>query len=138
MDEKRTSPDPSGSPYAVQSTYIKPQHRKPHDPDVTFEEYYYYAQRTREEELTLEVPSLNWREIVLRKKNTHNEISGDSGMYVSEDKLADTKNRLEITDEEWTNASRMFRTASTGACKLNDKCNLPLHAGANVLRKASI
>jgi hypothetical protein len=117
MDEKRTSPDPSSSPDAVQSTYIKPQHRKPHDPDVTFEEYYYYAQRTREEELALEAPSLNWREIVLRKKTNHNEINGDSGMNVSEDKLADTKNRLEITDEEWTNASRMFRTASTGACK---------------------
>ena len=117
MDEKRSSPDPSSSPDALQSTYIKPQYRKPHDSDVTFEEYYYYAQRTREEELTYETPGLSWREIVLRKKTTHNEVNGDSGAHVSEDILADTKNRLTITDEEWTNASRMFRTASTGACK---------------------
>ena len=33
------------------STAIKPQQRALHDPDVTFEEYYYYAQQTRAEEL---------------------------------------------------------------------------------------
>jgi hypothetical protein len=134
MDEKRISTDPPSSLDVVRSGYIKPQHRKPHDPDVSFEEYYYYAQRTRKEEMTLEAPSLRWREVLLRKKTVHNEINGDSGMYVSEDILADTKHRLEITDEEWTNASRMFRTASWGACK----CAVhPCIADINVL-EASI
>lgn len=32
------------------STTIRPQHRRLHDPSVTFEEYYYYAQQTRAEE----------------------------------------------------------------------------------------
>ena len=114
MDEKDNISDTLSPPAVTQAVYIKPQHRKPHDPDVKFEEYYYYAQKTRQEELTLESPSINWLQVVLRKKSVHNEINAE---YVSEDKLADSKNRLEITDEEWTNASRMFRTAGWGACE---------------------
>ena len=32
------------------NTYVSPQHRLLHDPSVTFEEYHYYALRTRAEE----------------------------------------------------------------------------------------
>lgn len=32
------------------NAYIRPQHRKPHDSSVTFEEYYYYAELARAEE----------------------------------------------------------------------------------------
>jgi hypothetical protein len=52
-------------------TYIKPQTRKAHNADVKFEEYHYYAQRTREEEKTLDTPKAMWKEIVLRKKGQH-------------------------------------------------------------------
>ena len=119
MEEKPSPTDSPGSQeLAVSSTYIKPQARKTHDPDVKFEEYYYYAQRTREEERTLESPHLNWREIVLRKKNAGNE---DPNAHLSQNlraaSFANTTNRLEISDEEWTNASRAFRTASAGACE---------------------
>lgn len=50
----------TASPAGVVSTYIKPQGRKPHDPDVKFEEYYYYAQKTREEEKAYVAPKTNW------------------------------------------------------------------------------
>jgi hypothetical protein len=53
----------------VVQTYIKPQTRKAHDADVKFEEYHYYAQRTREEEKAFEPPKVTWREILLRKKS---------------------------------------------------------------------
>ena len=33
--------------------FIRPQDRRLHDPEVTFEEYHYYALRTRAEEKTL-------------------------------------------------------------------------------------
>jgi hypothetical protein len=95
-------------------TYIKPQGRKPHDPDVTFEEYYYYAQRTRAEEAAIEAPKTDWREILLRKKKSAEGQTPVS--HLTADDFANREHRLEISDEEWTNASRMFRTASWGAC----------------------
>lgn len=122
MEEKPSSTDsPSTPDVVVASTYIKPQGRKPHDPDVRFEEYYYYAQRTREEEKTFEPPTTNWREILLRKKKAHdggNEgPSAHSTHHLTGKDFADRTHRLEISDEEWTNASRAFRTASWGACE---------------------
>jgi len=104
----------------VPSTYIRPQDRKVHDPDVPFEEYHYYALKTREQQRSLEPPKLNWREIVLRKKAT-NEIENEHIHVYSDEKVIYGSNRVEITDEEWTNASRAFRTASTGACELNSR-----------------
>ncbi|UNI24693.1 hypothetical protein JDV02_010421 [Purpureocillium takamizusanense] len=100
--------------------YVKPQLRKTHDPDVTFEEYHYYAKKTREEELTLEAPKTNWKGLVMKKK-TIPSGEGDASTHAAarmptEEELANRTNRLEITDEEWTNASRAFRTASGGAC----------------------
>ena len=124
-EEKRTSSDltpPAPPPPAAESkalgtrTYIKPQHRKPHDNTVTFEEYHYYAHKTREEEQGLESVSTSWREIVLRKKKAHNITSAD-GDAPTVDPKTDFSHRLEITDEEWTNASRAFRTAGWGACE---------------------
>lgn len=115
MDEKINRAHSPSSFDIVPSTYIKPQHRVPHDPDVTFEEYHYYAQRTRQGEKHLDAPRLNWREVLLRKKNAYHAGNEDPSEQFSEEKLA-KRNRLEITDEEWTNASRAFRTASWGAC----------------------
>lgn len=97
------------------STYIKPQHRRPHDPSVTFEEYHYYALKTRVEEQDLESTKTSWREIVLRKKTPAHEDGQEQP--VQDPSEIDFSHRLEITDEEWTNASRAFRTASWGACK---------------------
>ena len=107
MDEK---PKPStASQEVVQDTYIKPQARKPYDPDVTFEEYHYYANKTREEESTYEPPKFSLRDIVSKP-----DLAEES--HLSARDFAD-ENRLHISDEEWTNASRSFRSASWGACK---------------------
>ena len=101
----------------VSNSYIKPQLRKSHDPDVKFEEYHYYAQRTRAEELKLLKTSTNWMNLIMRKDANNANSNGSSDNKVpSEQDLANRTNKLEITDEEWTNASRAFRTASTGAC----------------------
>ena len=115
MDDKHDSGGSAGTQDLVSSTYIKPQARRPHDPDVTFEEYHYYALKTREEEKTLESPKLNWREVVLRKKKAGDHEPSEP--TVAEEKLGSQSNRLEISDKEWTDASRAFRTASWGACK---------------------
>ncbi|KAH9822905.1 amino acid transporter [Teratosphaeria destructans] len=123
LKSEESPPDTGSNP----STYIRPQARKLHDPAVSFEEYHYYAVRTREEELHLPAPKTNWREILLRKKPA-TELQPDTnaprGVPDNEkyDKpppdinLANPQRRLEITDEEWTNASRAFRSASWGAC----------------------
>jgi hypothetical protein len=101
--------------------FIKPQERKTHDPDVLFEEYHYYALKTREEEDTLVAPSSTWREVVLRKKNPAGPGNDQGALepsgQLTEANFANVSNRLDITDEEWTNASRAFRTASWGACE---------------------
>jgi hypothetical protein len=125
LDEKDKAASDSETPpayaeqTAVPSTYIKPQGRKAHDRAVEFEEYHYYAHKTREEEKTLESPILNWREVVLRKKNAPGTELAEPATQIqlTEANFANRSNRLEISDEEWTNASRAFRTASWGACE---------------------
>lgn len=113
MDEKFNSKQSCHLDEQVaESIYIKPQARKLYDPEVTFEEYYYYAQKTREEEEQLEAPKLQWRELMSGKSVSHNA----SGDQTQTDRLfANRESRLQISDEEWTNASRSFRTASAGA-----------------------
>lgn len=118
MDEKGSAGSRDGNQVA-QSNYIKPQARLLHDPAVTFEEYQYYARRTREEEKHLESPKLRWREIINRK-NTEDARQINAGLdhnawKVPEVNFANESNRLQVTDEEWRNASRAMRTASSGA-----------------------
>ncbi|KAH8673403.1 hypothetical protein BX600DRAFT_535999 [Xylariales sp. PMI_506] len=114
-----SDPEDQGAINASQNgAYIKPQARKLHDTNVKFEEYYYYAQRTREEQNALEDHKTNWREFLFRKKKdpagaTH---GSDAVATVKGDQFNTAQSRLEISDEEWTNASRAFRTASWGAC----------------------
>ena len=130
MEEKSSSVDsPNNSKDVVAasgSNYIKPQGRKPHDPDVMFEEYHWYAKRTREEEKNFVSPKLAWREILLRKKNAteNGEVEVNHSAHLTEKDFGNTAHRLEISDEEWTNASRMFRTASWGAGQSNYSLSL--------------
>lgn len=109
------SPDSHGFG-VVQSTYIKPQARKLHDANITFEEYNYYAEKTREEEKHLESPKLNWRALWNRKtKNDAGPDANGVGPKQIDLNLAKEENRLAISDQEWTDASRAFRSASWGA-----------------------
>ena len=128
MAEKQDPIDSPNRQSAISTTAIKPQARKPHDPLVTFEEYHYYALRTRQEEQTYEAPNTNWKEIVLRKKSPNDVGNNDSALPAStERKLSQSSNHLDISDEEWTNASRAFRTASWGACESNYEHIKPVH-----------
>ncbi|KAJ5309609.1 uncharacterized protein N7443_002070 [Penicillium atrosanguineum] len=96
---------------------LRPQHRKLHDRSVTFEEYHYYAQRTRAEEDLLTEKETGVLSIIFPSKNdsgvqpeTKNVTRDASTMNISS-----VENRRLITDEEWINASRALRTASRGA-----------------------
>lgn len=92
--------------------YIPPQARKLHDPEVTFEEYHYYATKTRAEQDTLDSPAVKWLQLLGGKKEQNNP---EQELHLAQVNLANQKERLTITDIEWTNASRAFRTASWGA-----------------------
>ncbi|KAI2637461.1 transmembrane amino acid transporter protein-domain-containing protein [Xylaria nigripes] len=102
MAEKSELSSPSPS---APTSYFPPRLRKVHDSKVTFEEYYYYAQRTREEQQLLEAPQWQWLSL-FSHKNTADAI---------QEKNSGPSNDQIVTDEEWTNASRAFRTASWGA-----------------------
>ena len=112
MSEKTQVRDPSTSPPspppppAYPASYYPPRQRKVHDSAVTFEEYHYYAQQTRDEQLLLEAPEWQWRTLLGKKKaNAEHEAGHHSG----------PRNGQLVTDEEWIDASRALRTASWGA-----------------------
>lgn len=99
-----------------ETTAIRPQQRKLHDPDITFEEYYYYAQQTRAEELT---HPRHGHETTLWSLIFPSKSDGGVEQVQSE---GDTKRNLSnpnvrsyVSDEEWANASRALRTATRGA-----------------------
>ncbi|KAJ7234650.1 putative amino acid transporter [Mycena rebaudengoi] len=85
---------------------IPPRARGLHDPDITFEEYYYYAQLTRAEEDSQTVTGYetNLLSLVFPSKSQGGVVKEKSA---SSDAV--------ISDEEWTNASRALRTATRGA-----------------------
>ncbi|MCJ1307481.1 hypothetical protein MMC25_001127 [Agyrium rufum] len=100
------------------STYIKPQARKMYDSAVTFEEYHHYALKTRALEQEYVSPKLRWRQIITRSRDSVEDVNVAEHENVpdhTEINFAKRNNRIEITDEEWSNASRAYRTASWGA-----------------------
>ncbi|KAL1964898.1 hypothetical protein VTN77DRAFT_6251 [Rasamsonia byssochlamydoides] len=119
MDPEKPSGDSSTDTPPRPSTFIKPQHRRLHDPDVTFEEYHYYALKTREEEKKTAAsasPTTTFWKTLFSGHPKQDESENSAPQKELTVNLADRANRLEITDEEWTNASRMMRTATAGAC----------------------
>lgn len=101
--------------------YTRPQMRLLHDPDVSFEEYYYYAQQTRAEEnanqhrlaageargiMSIIMPTKGGKSAIISEKG---------GGHVPAVNFSDRGNRATVSDEEWTNASRAMRTATIGA-----------------------
>ena len=83
--------------------------------------YYYYALKTREEQAALTSPKLNVRRLLGKKDGSDAHDAGDSNGTHSPSKdhtevnFANRESRAEISDREWTDASRAFRTASAGA-----------------------
>jgi hypothetical protein len=102
-----------------------------HDPAVTFEEYRYFAELTRAEELETaqtEPSSTSIMQTIFPTKSSAgvkpiSTSPGSPGSSINgEDEKAlspmnaDRQHRLTISDTEWTNASRAMRTASGAAC----------------------
>ena len=96
---------------------IRPQHRRLHDPNVTFEEYLHYAQLTRAEEDRSVAKETGILSIIFPSKNDKGvqQVTENASRDASKINTSDMANRMTITDEEWTNASRALRTASRGA-----------------------
>jgi len=98
------------------SVAIKPQQRALHDRDVTFEEYYYYAQQTRAEELTHPKTGHEtslWS--LLFPSKSDGGVQQVSAGDEAKRNLSSLKVRAYVSDEEWANASRALRTATRGA-----------------------
>ena len=101
------------------------------DPSITFDEYRYYAELTRNEEretAKTEPATVGIMQMLFPTKSSPGvqQISaspgsrGSSGDGIEEKELSPVKSdrqiRVSITDTEWTNASRAMRTASGAAC----------------------
>lgn len=125
-------------------TFIPPSQRKTYDPDVSFEEYQHYAKLTRQQEEEDHksgeakpsflqsvfrrgpAPAPPEHRNSIQSQNTLHSPNGSSSEKAVEADLANgngkTERRLSrnsghmvITNDEWQNASRAFRTASWGA-----------------------
>jgi hypothetical protein len=127
--------DPRLSSEPVEQSYVRPQHRKPHDPTITFEEYRHYADLARAEEDSLSKKDLGdttFLSLILPSKNLKGDVvhstppegigekseSGEEKIPANHNGNAhnlDASERALITDDEWTNASRALRTATWAA-----------------------
>jgi hypothetical protein len=127
--------DPRLSSERVEQSYVRPQHRKPHDPTITFEEYHHYANLARAEEDSLSKKDLGdttFLSLILPSKNLKGDVvhstppegkgekseNGEEKIPANHDNNAhnlDASERLHVTDDEWTNASRALRTATWAA-----------------------
>ncbi|KAJ5721229.1 uncharacterized protein N7483_009163 [Penicillium malachiteum] len=115
IQEKVDVPPEYNVAESIGPAVIKPQAREAYDSGVSFEEYRYYAQRTREQQELLDPPVVSYRQY-FGKKGESEASSQDVTTTLTEEDFTNRSKRMEITDEEWTNASRAFRSASWGAC----------------------
>jgi hypothetical protein len=101
------------------------------DPSITFDEYRYWAELTRDEEretAKTEPATAGIMQMLFPTKSSPGvkQISGSPGSRGSSNEETEKKEllpvdldrpkRVNITDTEWTNASRAMRTASGAAC----------------------
>lgn len=94
---------------------IRPQHRKLYDSSVTFEEYLYYAEKTRVDQNSAatiasatKIPLLK---VMFPPKSNKAEL--DEKMANLNTNIA--SQRAAISDEEWANASKALRNATAMA-----------------------
>jgi hypothetical protein len=127
--------DPRLSSERVEQSYVRPQHRKPHDSTVTFEEYHHYANLSRAEEDALskkDIGDTTFFSLILPSKSNKPDVIHTSSPSANGEKAEngeekipangdsnvhnlDASARFHVTDDEWTNASRAMRTASWAA-----------------------
>jgi hypothetical protein len=111
---------------------IPPSNRLLHDPAVPFEEYRYYAELTRaEEEETFKTdpPTTGIMQVLFPTKSSGgvkpistsprspgSPGSGSDEKGLSEKNFREPREKIAVSEAEWTNASRAIRTASGAAC----------------------
>ncbi len=118
--DPRLSVDEGKGPYGMSGmAYTRPEMRKLHDSSITFEEYHYYAEKTRaEEDAAATGPTQGMLSMILPSKTDKgvNRVGEKRASVIAEkSNPSSPDNRAEISDEEWTNANRALRTASWGA-----------------------
>lgn len=118
--DPRLSVDEGKGPYGMSSmAHTLPQMRKLHDPSISFEEYYYYAEKTRaEEDTAVTGPTQGMLSMIVPSKTDKGvNLAGEKRGSGSAEKSnhSSPNNQAGISDDEWTNANRALRTASWGA-----------------------
>lgn len=93
---------------------------KIHDPTITFEQYYYFAQQTRAEEEAQPRTGYEttiWSLFFPSKSDggVKHIPAGEKSEGVVAEPGHGGHTRMIVSDEEWTNASRALRTATRGA-----------------------
>ena len=100
-------------PIYERSAAIPPRTRRLHDPDVTFHEYQHYAKLTRQDQDNAPAPKAGKNLLAYLIPNLQ---KAEKEVYqLSDANISDRQQRMNITDEEWANASRALRLASAGA-----------------------
>ncbi|PQE23939.1 amino acid transporter protein [Rutstroemia sp. NJR-2017a WRK4] len=116
-------------PGETNNTAVRPQHRKLHDSSITFEEYHYYANLTRAEEdasTDADIGDTTFFSLIVPPKNLKGAAPVNSAPVLEketgEEKTAEKHihgmseaERLNISDDEWHNASRAIRVATWAA-----------------------
>ena len=94
---------------------IRPQHRKLYDSAVLFEEYHHYAELTREDQATASTASnhqkIPFLKVIFPPKSNKSDLDHKMA-HLNTNKAS---NRMQITDEEWINASKALRNATAMA-----------------------
>jgi len=100
--------------------YTKPQMRKLHDSSIRFEEYHYFALRTREAEDRDAENMAGTRGILstlfpTASGATTSDQEKRGSVIAATMNLSKADARAHISEEEWVNASRALRTATASA-----------------------
>lgn len=106
-----------GNLVQANNNVILPKYRKLHDTNVSFEEYHYYAQKTRDEQNSLSKHDEEYRskrDILFRRNKPVKDDSSPSPENSVDNRRP--SGRFSVSDEEWSDASRLMRTARAGAC----------------------
>ena len=88
------------------------------DPNVTFEEYAYYARLSREEEDRLESTqgrSKGFLSVLFPSKSNTGDLANSSPVRNEKGEKGQDISHMRISDDEWTNADRALRTATASA-----------------------
>lgn len=91
---------------------IPPRLRQLHDQNVSYHEYKHYASLTREDQARL--PKAKAGKNILAYLIPNLQQVEQEAFHVPNVNLSDPSQRLHISDEEWTNASRAVRIATSG------------------------